>query len=61
MKQKNIPIKGIIFNHYHEGDVMEEDNKKMVEIMTGLPVIAFVKDNDTELNIDAYKLAALYE
>jgi len=61
MKQKNIPIKGIIFNHYHEGDVMEEDNKKMVEIMTGLPVIACAKDNDTELNIDAYKLAALYE
>lgn len=61
MKQKNIPIKGIIFNHYHEGNVMEEDNKKMVELMTGLPVIACVKDNDTELDIDAHKLAALYE
>lgn len=60
MKQKNMPIKGIIFNHYHEGNVMEEDNKKMVEIMTGIPVIAVVKDDDTELNIDADKLAALY-
>ncbi|SPF52413.1 dethiobiotin synthase [Candidatus Desulfosporosinus infrequens] len=61
LRQKGIPIKGIIFNHYHEGNVMEEDNKKMVEIMTGLPVIAFVKDNDLELNLDADKLAALYD
>ncbi|ODA41914.1 dethiobiotin synthase [Desulfosporosinus sp. BG] len=61
MRQKDIPIKGIIFNHYHEGNVMEEDNIKMVEIMTGLPVIACVKDNDPELSLDADKLAALYD
>lgn len=61
LRQKGISIKGIIFNHYHEGNVMEEDNKKMVEIMTGLPVIAFVKDNDPELDLDADKLAALYD
>lgn len=60
MKQKNIPTKGIIFNHYHEGSLMEEDNKKMVEIMTGIPVIAVLQDNDTELNIDPDRLAALY-
>lgn len=60
MKRKNIPIKGIIFNHYHEGNLMEEDNKKMVEIMTGIPVIAVLKDNDTELNIAPDRLAALY-
>ena len=60
MKQRNIPIKGIIFNHYHEGNVMEDDNKKMVEEMTGLPVIALVKDNDTDLKIDVDKLVALY-
>lgn len=61
MRQKKIPIKGIIFNHYHEGNVMEEDNIKMVAILTGLPVIAIVQVNDTELNIEAEKLAALYE
>ena len=60
MKQKKLPIKGIIFNHYHEGNLMEEDNKKMVEIMTGLSVIACVKDNAAELDLDADKLAALY-
>ncbi|MEG1584460.1 MAG: dethiobiotin synthase, partial [Anaerovorax sp.] len=26
MKEKNIPIKGIIFNRFKEGDVMHEDN-----------------------------------
>jgi len=60
MKQKNIRIKGIIFNHYHEGNLMEEDNKTMVENLTGLPVLASVKDNDTELNLEAEYLAALY-
>ncbi len=61
MKSKEIPVKGIIFNHYHEGDVMEEDNLKMCEYMTGLKVIACVKDSDTEINIDANLLASLYE
>ncbi|HBW36726.1 dethiobiotin synthase [Desulfosporosinus sp. BICA1-9] len=61
MRQKNISMKGIIFNHCHEGNVMEEDNKKMVEIMTGLPVLAFIKNNDTELNMDADKLVDLYD
>ena len=26
MKAKGLPLKGIIFNHYHPGDTMEEDN-----------------------------------
>jgi len=60
MKRKNLQVKGIIFNHYHEGNLMEEDNKKMVEIMTGLSVIACVKDHAAELDLDADKLAALY-
>ena len=61
MKSKNIEIKGIIFNHFHEGDVMEEDNLKMCEYMTGLKVIACVKDNDKEIDIDADVLASIYE
>jgi dethiobiotin synthetase len=61
MKQRNIAVKGIIFNHFHAGNVMEWDNKKMVEALTGVPVIAFVKENDTEISMDADVLAALYE
>ncbi|MGN0350326.1 MAG: dethiobiotin synthase [Roseburia sp.] len=61
MREKQIPIKGIIFNHFHPGNVMEEDNLKMCEYLTGIPVIACVKDGDTELEIDSEKLKAIYE
>ncbi len=61
MKDKGIPIKGIIMNRYHKGDVMEEDNIKMCEELTGIRVIAKVCDFDTELNINIDDLKNLYE
>ncbi|WP_125140274.1 dethiobiotin synthase [Clostridium transplantifaecale] len=61
MRSHDIPVKGIIFNHFHAGNVMEEDNRRMCEYMTGLKVLACVKDGDTELDIDADELASLYE
>ena len=61
MKQKGLIVKGFIFNHFHPGDVMEEDNLKMVEKRTGVPVIACVKEGDKELAIEADKLISLYE
>lgn len=61
MKDKDIPIKGILFNHFHPGDVMEEDNLRMCEALTGIPVIACVEDGEQELNVKAEVLAGLYE
>lgn len=61
MKARGIGIKGIIFNHFHPGDVMEEDNLKMCEYMTAEKVIACVEDGADELDIDADFLAGLYE
>ena len=61
MRSRNIPIKGIIFNRFHPGDVMEEDNLRMCESMTGLKVLACVQEGDRELAMDAGALAALYE
>ena len=61
MKAHNLPLKGIIFNHYHPGNIMEEDNIFMCEHMTGLPVLAKVQDNATELETDADVLSALYD
>ena len=61
MKAKNLPVKGIIYNHYHDNDVMEDDNIFMCEYMTGLPTLAKVKDGDTELAMDVEDLMALYE
>lgn len=61
MRSRDIPVKGIIFNHFHAGNVMEEDNRRMCEYMTGLKVLACVKDGDTELDMDADELASLYD
>lgn len=61
MKAKDMTVKGIIFNHFHDGNIMEEDNIFMCGYMTGLPVLAKVKDGDTELDIDINALTALYE
>lgn len=60
MRARHIPVKGIIFNRFHPGNVMEEDNVRMCEHRTGLPVLARIQDGDTELNMDADALAALY-
>ena len=61
MKAHSLPIRGIIFNHYHPGNIMEDDNIFMCEHMTGLPVIAKVQDDATELETDADVLSALYD
>ena len=61
MKAHNLPVKGIIFNNYHPGNVMEDDNIFMCEYMTGLPTLAKVKKGDTDLDMDAQLLAGLYE
>lgn len=61
MKEHGIPLKGIIFNHFIPGDIMQEDNLKMCEYLTGAKVIACVRDGDTELNISAELLKSLYE
>jgi len=61
LKNRNIPVKGIILNYYSEGNLLHKDNKKMIEIITKIPVIAVVKENDEELNIDINKLLQIYE
>lgn len=61
MKAHEIPVKGIIFNHYEPGNPLHEDNKLMCEAMTGLRVIACVKDGDTDLDVPFEMLEGLYE
>lgn len=61
MRSKGIPVKGFIFNHWHPGDVMEEDNLRMCEYMTGLKVFSCVKDGDRDLEMDIDLLTSLYE
>lgn len=61
LKQKNIKVKGIILNHFHVGDRMDEDNRSMIEKRGGVPVISCVPDGATGIEIPAEKLMALYE
>ena len=60
LKQQGIALKGIIFNHYETGNLLHEDNRKMCEYYTGIPVVACVADGDTELSMDAETLKGLY-
>ena len=61
MRSHNLPLKGIIFNHYHPGNIMEDDNVFMCEHMTGLPSLAKVCDGDTSLDMDVNLLCKLYD
>lgn len=61
MKARNLTIKGIIFNNYHPGNIMEDDNIRMCEYMTGLPTLAKVSPRDADLHIDIDVLKNLYD
>ena len=60
LQTHGIKTQGIILNHY-TGGTMQDDNIKMIEALTGKEVLALVKPDDTDINIDVAKLASLYE
>ena len=60
LQHRDIPVRGIILNHFHAGDEMEEDNLRMIEEITGVRVVAKVAAGDTELAMEAEALAELY-
>lgn len=49
-KQQGINVKGIILNNYDETDFMQRDNKIQVENLTGIKVVATVKNGDKDIN-----------
>ncbi len=61
MQSKGMNVKGIIFNNFQEDNFLHEDNLKMCEELTGIPVIATVEKGACDLSIDADTLMALYE
>ena len=60
IRNHGMDVKGIILNHY-SGGAMQEDNEKMIERLTGVPVIARVRDGDRELEVDLEVLKRLYD
>ena len=61
MITRDMAVKGIILNNYTKGDEDCEENAKMCEMLTGIPVIATVAKGDKDLTIDEDALLMLYE
>lgn len=60
MRTRGLPVNGIILNRW-DGGVMHRDNLAMIEEITGIKVIAAVREGQTELELSAEELCALYE
>lgn len=60
-KSQNLNIRGIILNNYDKNDFMHIDNKKQVEYLTKIPVIATVASGDTDLDIDEKVLLNIFD
>ena len=59
-KSQGFSIVGIILNNYDESNMMHIDNKKMIEELTKVPVIACVKENDESINISLKEISVKY-
>lgn len=59
LDRQGIPLKGILFNHCQPGNELHEDNIRMCEHLTGVPVVARIRDGGG-LDIPAERLCALY-
>ncbi|MDD3054050.1 MAG: dethiobiotin synthase [Endomicrobiaceae bacterium] len=60
-KKLNISVKAIIMNYFDKDNFMHLDNKKQIEKFTGIPVIATVSHNESNLDVDITKLKQLYK
>lgn len=61
MRRHGLSVKGIIFNRFEPGNEMHEDNKTMCEKLTGIDVIACVRENDQNLALTLEQLDDLYD
>lgn len=63
IKQLGIPIQGIILNEYEIGNTLHEDNKKIIERLSGVEVVATIPRlgrEDKKVVLDIDKLLRLY-
>lgn len=62
IQSQGLVVKGIILNGYEEGNTLHEDNKRMIEALTGVEVIAVIPsatEGNVGINLDAEKLMSL--
>ncbi|MBQ1437288.1 MAG: dethiobiotin synthase [Ruminococcus sp.] len=56
MRSHGLDVKGVIFNHFHKGSVMEEDNLRMCRELANIRIIACACDGDGDIDIDVGEL-----
>lgn len=60
LKSRQIGIRGILLNRY-TGTVMQQDNIKMIEELTQIPVLSCVEPDATDLNLSPKELFELFK
>lgn len=58
--QLGIKIRGIILNGFEKGNLLHEDNKILVEKLTGVSVVACVENDEDNIEIEILELQKLY-
>ena len=61
VKQQGICLRGIILNNYDDKSFLHRDNKRVIERLTGIEVIAMVEKGAKRLTIQTDKLCSLYK
>lgn len=59
-KSCGISIRGILLNNYDKNNFMHVDNKKQIEYLTGIKVLAEIKKGDTALNVTGPTLEEIF-
>lgn len=60
MREKGLPLRGIIFNHFKDGNAMHEDNLRMCEHVTGLRVLTRTADDGDDIGMTEDELTELF-
>lgn len=60
-KAQGIDVRGIVMNQFHPEDKMEQDNKRMIETLTGIPVIGTIGEGQTTPDLAVARLIELFE
>lgn len=58
-KANGIQVNGILLNQFDETNSMHLDNLTQIQTLTGIPIVACIKQNETELNLDVPALLQL--
>jgi len=60
-RESGLNVRGIILNKYDNTDFIHRDNRKMIQEITKVPLIACVQDNASDIEIDQELLCDLYK